>query len=94
MTKKHSWEERGWVISLPEKLYRQEKKDDGRGMGSLGRDLRSGLIICACSEVRVGELQPRSPAGTGSGCFEEANFSQKPRSSPGPGLICFHRPRA
>lgn len=49
MTKKHSWEERSCVISLPEKLYRQEKKDDGRGMKSLGKDLRSGWIICACS---------------------------------------------
>lgn len=49
VTKKHSWEERGLVISLSKKLYRQEKKDNGRRMGSLGKDLRSGLIICAYS---------------------------------------------
>lgn len=83
VTKKHSWEERGLVISLPEKLYRQEKKDNGRQMGSLGKDLRSGLIICACSP---GEGLENSSGGVqqelGQGALRRPISARKPRNKP------------
>lgn len=64
-------------------------------MGSPGKDLRSGLIICACSrgeglENSSGEVQQE----LGQGALRRPVLARNQGVNPVPGLICFHRPRA
>lgn len=92
MTKKHSWVEKGLVISSPEKLYKQEKKRNGRGMGSPRRDARSGLSGLKEQRVPAAEMRAReiqqiiSGEGLEPGYSEESVLARNQRVILRPGL--------
>lgn len=82
MTKKHSWVEKGLGNQSSRKALQARKKKSNRGgMGSPGRDVRSGLLWLKKQNVPTAEMRAQEIpwiVSSGSlGYFEEVSFSQK-----------------